>query len=164
MTALAIDQRGYGCGDERTAGAGPYSSRIAEVASKALEHFKRASVNKTLLDVFEEDIERLLAEYNSSDWDGLGSVEISPLAAASAVYFFKRTGAFVEYPELTPEPDGDIALEWYGEAGSILSVSFNDKGEMVYAGSFLNGEKAHGVERVSSEGVEFIKRLIKKTA
>ena len=65
-------------------------------------------------------------------------------------------------PEVTPEADGEVALEWYGVNGSVFSISFGSHNLINYAGLFSGNNKVHGVENFDSIDPKIISSHIKK--
>ena len=66
-------------------------------------------------------------------------------------------------PEVTLEPDGDIAFEWYGVSGRNFSVSLRHDGRVAYAGAFGPEKTRYGTDRfddeISKEIVEAVRDL-----
>ena len=49
-------------------------------------------------------------------------------------------------PEVIPDTDGGVAIEWYHSKGNVLVISFHGTGKAVYARISDTTNKAHGVE------------------
>ena len=62
-------------------------------------------------------------EASVRDWDGEGAVAVDPLTAGNAVRFIQALPSFVAMPEVSPEPDGGISLDWIESRTRILSIS-----------------------------------------
>jgi len=52
----------------------------------------------------------------------------------------------MQAPDIVPEPDGEIAIEWYRGAGQTFSISIGPSGPVHYAGRFGHNQEIHGVE------------------
>jgi hypothetical protein len=65
--------------------------------------------------------------------------------------------------EIFPEPDGDIAFEWYSTQRRIVVVSFDGQGRAVYVVRFSDKDKASGqvpyVDRVPDVVLYFLRRF-----
>ncbi len=71
---------------------------------------------------------------------------------------------FFPIPEVIPEPNGEIGLEWYREKRNVFVASVSGRNEIVYAG-LLGVNKLHGTEyfgdSLPSIILENLKRLYK---
>jgi hypothetical protein len=89
----------------------------------------------------------LFEECSVEGWDGYNALPISEeayLEARKIIQSFPIT-SLIPMPELTPEPTGEIALEWRKGSRYILVASVKGRSEITYAGLFgLN--KTHGTE------------------
>ena len=65
-----------------------------------------------------------------ADWDGHGAVPISYRMYRKALEFIEALPAGLPQPELIPEADGELALEWRGARGAMLSISLGANGRM----------------------------------
>jgi hypothetical protein len=67
-------------------------------------------------------------------------------------------------PDIVPEPDGDLSIEWDFGPDKIFSISIGEMGKLHYAGLLGGGVERHGVEPysgvVSTEVLGYIKRLV----
>jgi hypothetical protein len=62
--------------------------------------------------------------------------------------------------EFSPEPDGEIAFEWYSKNKSTFSISLGKSDKLSFAGLLTDGKKVHGVISCDKEDIEFIKPYI----
>lgn len=53
------------------------------------------------------------------------------------------------FPEVAPDPDGEISFDWFGGSGKMFSVSVNSAGRIAYAGRFGDKSKVNGMEYLS---------------
>ena len=63
--------------------------------------------------------------------------EVSSAALSKAYHFCIALPADIEQPELSVDPDGEIAFDW-AATGNILSISVGSAGRITYAGKFGN--------------------------
>ena len=91
-----------------------------------------------------------IAECSEDDWDGYGAKRIDRKSCEESLRFLDMLPSTVPAPEVTVEPDGMVAFEWYEESRWVFSVSFETNGAMVYAGLF-GKSKTHGTEYFGEE-------------
>ncbi|MFM0089269.1 hypothetical protein PQR46_20400 [Paraburkholderia sediminicola] len=65
------------------------------------------------------------------------SGEVSNETLSKAYQFALALPADIVEPELSVDPDGEVAFDW-AEAGNILSISVGGAGRITYAGKFEN--------------------------
>src|SRR5688572_1575275 len=94
----------------RAVGSEARRIRKQEVAIE--KHFLRAVEMGAGLRASYDAIRRALAEHAEPDWDGYGAVPVSPVAAEHALRLIKLLPLGTRPPEVTVDPDGEIALEW----------------------------------------------------
>lgn len=88
---------------------------------------------------------KYLKEFADSNWDGYGAMPIDKGSYSKSISFSRALPKSLPLPELSIEPDGEVAFEWYNSNNRVFSVSIGSNGELAYAGLFgLN--KMHGTE------------------
>lgn len=86
----------------------------------------------------------LAEECGADDWDGDGALALDDAAIAAAVSFIRALPAGLPLPEVAPEPDGAISLDWIVSKHQMFSVSCGTSSRLAY--SWLDGtDKGHGV-------------------
>lgn len=85
-------------------------------------------------------------KHQKQNWDGYGAVPLSEAACEEAILFLKQLPMSIPSPEVVPNPDGDISLEWYLRKRSLFVVTFSGRRVISYAGIFGKGAKLHGTE------------------
>ncbi len=147
MTALALN-------------AGPTSfssSSAGAAASDVADRLRRLWFDQTLPELMRADtwnrlgdsifsLRDIHAECAVGNWDGYGAKAISAGAFEEAFAILNALPMRMRLPELTPEPDGSIGMEWENGPARILALSVNGTGVVVYAGMLGKGSKAHGTE------------------
>jgi hypothetical protein len=71
--------------------------------------------------------------YRQPNWDGEGAEPIEQDALRNAYEFIEALPQGYPLPDITPEPDGHLDLEWYREPRRILSVSVSPEGMLYWA-------------------------------
>ena len=86
----------------------------------------------------------LMDEHGQPNWDGEGAAPLSPQAARQVMALIRVLPDHLPLPELTPEVDGCISLDWIATRHRSLSVSVDATGSLPMAW-IENGDRGHGV-------------------
>lgn len=117
---------------------------------------KKADVIDCVIDTFRK--------HQKPNWDGYGATPLSETACAEAVLFLNKLPLSIPNPEVVPNPDGDISLEWYLRKRVLFVVTFSGKHIISYAGLFGKVAKLHGtepfVDSIPSSIIENLCRLL----
>jgi hypothetical protein len=99
-------------------------------AFTGVETFSYAREKKAFL----ADLESIQEDYSEANWDGYGASPLSLKSLAYARYFIEHVCELwgVSYPDLCPEPDGSLGMEWNGN-GNTLIVSISSDAKLSYA-------------------------------
>jgi hypothetical protein len=81
------------------------------------------------------------------NWDGYGAEPISYSSISDALIFVETLPSSIPTPEVIPEPDGEVALEWYVAKDRMFVVGFDGSGKISYSGILGPGETVLGSER-----------------
>lgn len=84
--------------------------------------------------------------------------------ATAALEFARLLPRMVPLPEVSSDPDGEIAFDWGTPSGKMFSVSVNESGRLAYAGWFGETSRIHGTERLAGEVPQEILRGIQKAS
>lgn len=108
-----------------------------------MEHFResvslgRPETLNSLLDIY--------SRCSEEGWDGYGASAIHENTFKEALKLIELLPSSLPMPEITPEPGGEIGLEWRKRKRQIFVASVNGKNLITYAGIFgIN--KTHGTE------------------
>lgn len=94
----------------------------------------------------------LANECASEDWDGNGAYPIHPIAVLLVREFLRALPEDIPLPELAPEPDGSISLDWIQSRTRLFSLSIGTRQRLAYA--WLDGsDKGHAVSRFDREQI-----------
>lgn len=97
-------------------------------------------------------INALAHECSTADWDGNNAKEISVFTICRAINFIRSLPQDFPLPELSPEPDGAISLDWIQSRNHIFSVSIGNNDRLAFA--WLDGtNKGHGVCNWNARGI-----------
>jgi hypothetical protein len=100
-------------------------------------------------------------------WDGPGSAPVSDLTMGRALAFLEALPSTFPPPEISADPDGEIAFEWYGGRGLVFSVSVGERLGVAYAGT-IGALRLWGTEpffdEIPSGVLEMLRRLYRAAA
>lgn len=120
--------------------------------------------NKTQL---QHELLQLYKEYSVDNWDGYNSEPVSRKAYLEAEKFIAMLPSSVGVPDIVPEPNGEIAFEWYRGKGFAFIVSIGGDNAISFAGLFGKSSKIHGTEyfgdKIPDNVIRFIHRLSEGT-
>ena len=75
----------------------------------------------------------LAAECAEADWDGYGAEAVSQSAVERSTHFIRQLPEGLPLPEISVEPDGEIALDWSLTPTQTFSVSIGNADRMACA-------------------------------
>jgi hypothetical protein len=94
----------------------------------------------------------LVNECSEEDWDGAGASSLNPLAVSTSELFLRALPDDLAFPELAPEPDGWISMDWIQSKSRLFSLSIDDSNRIAFA--WLDGsDKGHGVARFDGRAI-----------
>lgn len=166
MTALAINNPSYDLlARTYNTGAGAEAHTIQEILSDTINHLRKPASWDHVRKAIGET--RLIFEnYSTDNWDGYGAAAIKKAASDDAFKFISAFPLTLPMPEISPESDGSIALDWYRGKNWVFSISLDGRGVITYAGLFGKGVKAHGTEifsdTIPKDIVNYISRITRK--
>jgi hypothetical protein len=97
-----------------------------------------------------QELYEVFRECSEVNWDSYGAKATNLDFFSEALRFLKTLPSILTRPELTVDPDGEIAFEWYNGPKRIFSVSVGATSELTYAGIF-GSNKASGTEYFGDE-------------
>jgi hypothetical protein len=110
------------------------------------------------------DLGRIAATCGRYGWDGYRAKPITQGALQKAQAILDELPMWLPAPDIVPEADGEIAIEWDFAPDLIFSISVGESSKLHYAGLFGGGVERHGVEPfdgvVSSEILGYIKSIV----
>lgn len=78
-------------------------------------------------------IQEILAECSEENWDGFEAESVSPLTAQNAEDFIRSLPDGFPVPELAPEPDGSISLDWTISNDRRVVLSVGESNRLAFA-------------------------------
>jgi hypothetical protein len=106
------------------------------------------------------DLARVAHECANERWDGYNAKAISVATCERVRAFLSDLPVWMPAPDVVPEADGEVAIEWYVAPNQTLSISIGEAGPLHYAGLFGNNEEQHGVAQFIGSVPERISQLI----
>ena len=94
----------------------------------------------------------LVDECSEVGWDGDGAEPVDGFAAFTAANVIRALPSGVPLPEIAPEPDGAISLDWIRSRNNLFSLSVGTGNRLAYA--WLDGsDRGHGVVRFDGQAI-----------
>lgn len=133
-------------------------AQVLERETQALtQAFDRSEALFGAKSVAIEDLRLMAEECKEEDWDGYGASPTDAQALVWAERFVRVLPDEIPLPEIAPEPDGSISLDWARSRSQVFSVSIGAHKRVAYA--WLRGtDKSYGVE--AFDGVRIPRILI----
>lgn len=138
-------------------------ARLNDILRKDFSAIRRAETLGQQDDTL-QSLNEIVEECSEPGWDGYDALPIREEAYLEARRLIRSlpTTSFIPMPEITPEPNGEIALEWSKGTRQIFIASMRGNNEITYAGLF-GVNKTHGIEyfgdALPSVLLENLKRL-----
>lgn len=117
---------------------------------------------RALFDSKEDALNRLYelaAECAEVDWDGCDAEAVSQSAVEHSAHFIRRLPEELPLPEISVEPDGEIAFDWSPTPAQTFSVSIGATDRMPCA--WVNGTE-HGHAVAYSNNGEIPSRILQE--
>lgn len=92
------------------------------------------------------ELARVARDCERGGWDGHDAKSINQLTCDRARAFLTDLPVWMPAPDIVPETDGQIAIEWYIAPERTFSISVGEDGPLHYAGLFDDEDEVHGVK------------------
>jgi hypothetical protein len=130
----------------RNTGTSESAARLARIMVSAAKdlaepvtwQLRMTRAHEALLETYEQCSEK--------NWDGHEAKPLSVLALVEATTFLEALPSWIPLPEIIPEPDGTIGMEWFGGRDRIFVVNLSGRNVVAYAGLAGKGDRAHGTK------------------
>lgn len=144
-------------------GSGDDYRTLSSIYKDAFRHLMETRTLGASSDLIDE-IEEIATEYAEEGWDGYDSQPINADSIAITKSFIEvfPVTSDIPLPDIVPEPNGSLALEWYIDKRHVFIARLKENSEIIYAGLF--GESnTHGTEffsdSIPSTIISNLKRL-----
>jgi hypothetical protein len=112
-------------------------SREASVVSDAATEFVKLAERSEALsgdkNAVLSDLATLSTEYADWGWDGDNAAPIDPVAMFFVKRFIRALPDDIPMPELAPDPDGSISLDWSESGYRLFSMSVGPSNRLAFA-------------------------------
>lgn len=106
-------------------------------------------------------LRNVFLEATHDNWDGYGARAVNPVTLRNAMRFINALPIGYPQPDVSTEPDGEIAFDWRTGPYKSLSISVGPKDILTFA-ALINRSELHGVEVFIDEIPSRLKALIKE--
>lgn len=98
------------------------------------------------------ELVELKDECAEEGWDGNGAHPIDFAAVLQVARFLRALPDRVPLPEISPEPDGSVSLDWIQSRSRLFSVSVSGGNRLAYV--WVDGtDSGHAVERFNGQSI-----------
>ena len=87
------------------------------------------------------ELEDTKKEASVQGWNGYGAEPMNPEAYINARIFLESMPSTAPLPEISADPDGEVALDWSFSPGKALSVSVGPAGRCTFA--WMRGHRTY---------------------
>ena len=162
MTTIAISNFPLYSFTPKTQGTSGPVKIVDQLSKSILSHFRTNISNEDSKTRLINALLLISKECCSKDWDGYGAEVISDNTLDRAFDYTVSLSPDILSPEISPEPDGELALEWYGNHESTISISVGSGDMINYSAFFPDGSCVHGSEKFDSKDKEIIEIYIRR--
>lgn len=130
----------------RSAGSGPESMSLDRYYREVRRHFLEPQSIGGNLEVMRAQLLALWETHAEHDWDASSAEAISQRDFFTAWNFLDALPPNIARPDFVPEPNGEIALEWYVNPNQVFVVSIGRDGIITFAGRYGLNKRVSGAE------------------
>ncbi len=110
-----------------------------------LHEYEELTKNKELSETL-KTLREVFIECSVENWDGYDSMPLPRKAFTEVTKFLKLLPITYQMPDIVPEPNGNIALEWYKNRDFVFVAGISGNNIIEYAGLFNKINKTYGSE------------------
>lgn len=129
-------------------------SSVAKSLRSRIEELRAGmTATETLGKSYRETLNALYEVYQeclSENWDGYRAQTVSESDFKNAIRFLDTLPTVIPRPEISVDPDGEFAFEWYRGPDNILTVSIGRLGRLSFAAR-IGRRRAHGTDYFADE-------------
>ena len=119
-------------------GCAPASRGFSATAEKLCNLFEEALSTRTSMALGGRyhALAEAAGDAMEQNWDGYGARSVDFAAVSRATQLLRALPTTIPEPEIGVEPDGHVALDWYGGPGRAFTITIHGDGELKYATLF----------------------------
>jgi hypothetical protein len=133
---------------ELKGGLSPESRTIQNLLNAAREH-ARQPISRSWQTFLKDNVREVSKRYAHEGWDGYDASPISTASTVAALKLIDQLPENLQEPQVVPEPDGEIALEWRSGKDTLFSLTVSGP-TLSYAG-IMGSKRRYGQERFFNE-------------
>ncbi len=127
------------------------SSTVEKLVKEVQEHFTQANTYYPLVQALQQ-LEEVYEEFSEANWDGYGAFPVLAEAVSEATLFLGLlSDSHLPMPDISPEVDGGIELEWYKSTSFIFTVNMSGSEILGYSGFYGKRKRTYGTEPLTKE-------------
>ena len=127
---------------EEATGVSDIFLEISENINSFLDHIKTLITLNREENILQQ-IQIIINENSEKGWDGYDACPISIKSAQNTYEFLNCLPYSLPFPELLPEPSGEIGMLWEIN-GNKLAISIDKNNEISFAGIHSDGTEIYG--------------------
>lgn len=127
-----------------------------EGRAESTTSFAQSGIQRNLISLYEE--------CSRQNWDGYGAKPISLNGILQAAQLAGHLSPEFLPSGVSPEADGEVALDWTDNEDRWLSISFGDGSNITYAGVLSRGKKIHGVDILENNLPDYLLQAISQVS
>ena len=141
-----------------------FFSSLRDKKTNAVTDATKLNLEGTIdwIDFALKNLDEVYDECSVANWDGYNAQPISREAYFEASKLLRILPNSFPVPDIGPEPDGGIGLEWYKEKWFSFIVSVNGKNIITYVGRFGKNNHFYGTESYNNSVPEIILNGLKR--
>lgn len=126
------------------AGLSPESREI-EGKLEAIRRDRRTLISFSWRESLRDELAAIVRSCANAGWDGYDAEPVPVESELAALQLIDALPEYISVPEVTPEPSGDIVLEWRTDDRRYFTLGLSGM-NLVYAGVFGRSCKKYGEE------------------
>ncbi len=140
-TSLALGRRVGLITPARSTARSESAKRLAEIVEQARMHLLDSYTVRRWAESALQELDETRTEASVKGWDGYGAEPMDPDAYINARLFLEGMPTTAPAPEISADPDGDVALDWSFGPCKALSVSISRTGRCSFA--WMRGHRTY---------------------
>lgn len=151
-TSVALGRRTGLISPFRSTAQSEPAAALADLAEQIRMHLLNSYTVRSGTERTLTELEEVREEASIEGWDGYGGKPMHPDAYLNAKLFLEALPTMAPSPEVSADPDGDVALDWSFGPRKALSVSISGAGRCTFA-SIRGHRTCRGTDWVDDDGI-----------